>query len=76
MPHFSLKVLAMSQTIIGRFFRSLKVGRITEYLAPLPLVGVEIGDISRSGVIRWLNVGELCLSRKLLAGRDGEGGCA
>lgn len=30
--YFSLNVLASSQTIIGRFLRSLYVGRITEYL--------------------------------------------
>lgn len=32
MLHFSLNVLARSHIMIGRFLRSLYVGRITEYL--------------------------------------------
>lgn len=32
--HFDSNVLASSQTITGRFLRSLYVGRMTEYLSP------------------------------------------
>lgn len=54
MAYFSVKVLLSSQTMMGRFLRSLKVGKSTEYLllTAIVAVGLQEGMVERS-VFIW-----------------------
>lgn len=49
--YFSVKVLFSSQTMMGRFLRSLKVGRSTEYLF---LTAIAAAAVVRGDNGQWM----------------------